>query len=199
MKGTQLGDYIQAVHYTDYAVGKLIEQLKANGLYDKTMIVLYGDHFGLQPQDNKPEDVSAKLGITYHERISRFNIPLIIHVPGASPRQVLKTAGGQVDIMPTVSNLLGISLKDENYSAFGHDLLNTERNVFGMRYYLPTGSFFNNDIMYVPGKSFESGTAVSLDSLQPVTDFSAFKTDYDYVLKLMSLSDQYVQSLPFRK
>ncbi|WP_255570193.1 LTA synthase family protein [Cohnella sp. CFH 77786] len=198
IQGTQLGDYLQAIHYTDYAIGELIKMLKANGLYDSTMIVLYGDHFGLQPQDNKPEDVSEKLGITYHERISRFNIPLIIHVPGTSPKKTIQTVGGQVDIMPTVANLLGISLKEENYMAFGHDLLNTEKNVFGMRYYLPTGSFFNNDVMFVPGKSFEDGTAVSLDTLKPVADFSKYKEDYDYVLKLMGLSDAYVQSLPKR-
>jgi len=198
IQGTQLGDYLQAVHYTDYAVGELIKQLKANGLYDSTMIVLYGDHFGLQPKDNPPEDVSKKLGITYHERISRFNIPLIIHVPGQAPKKVIKTVGGQVDIVPTVANLLGISLKQENFTAFGHDLLNTDKNVFGMRYYLPTGSFFNNDIIFVPGKTFEDGTAVSLDTLQPVPDFSAYRADYDYVLKLMGLSDAYVQSLPKR-
>lgn len=196
--GTQLGDYLEAVHYTDYAIGELIEMLKENDLYNDTMLVIYGDHFGLQPQDNDPKELSEKLGITYHERISRFNIPLIIRVPGDAPRQVIKTAGGQVDIMPTVANLLGISLKDEDYVAFGHDLLNTDGNVFGMRYYLPTGSFFNNEIMFVPGKSFEDGMAWSLDTMEPVPDFSAYRGDYDYVLKLMKLSDAYVESLPKR-
>jgi phosphoglycerol transferase MdoB-like AlkP superfamily enzyme len=195
--GTQLGDYLQAVHYTDYAIGELIKALKENGLYGDTMLVIYGDHFGLQPKDNDPEDVSRKLGITYHERISRFNIPLIVHVPGSQPK-VIRTVGGQVDIMPTIANLLGVSLKEENYTAFGHDLLNTEKNVFGMRYYLPTGSFFNNEVMFVPGKSFDDGTAVSLDTLQPVADISKYKEDYDYVKKLMSLSDAFVESLPKR-
>ncbi len=198
IEGTQLGDYLQAVHYTDYAVGELIRMLKKEGLYENTMIVLYGDHFGLQPQDNKPEDVSRKLGITYHERISRFNIPLIIHVPGESPRKVIETVGGQVDIVPTVSNLLGISLKEENYTVFGRDLLNVATNVIGMRYYLPTGSFFNNEVMFVPGKSFEDGTAVSLETLQPVEDIAKFKQDYDYVLNLMKLSDTFVEALPKR-
>ncbi len=196
--GTQLGDYLEAVHYTDYAIGELIKMLKENDLYNDTMLVIYGDHFGLQPQDNDPADLSEKLGITYHERISRFNIPLIIRVPGDAPRQVIQTVGGQVDIMPTIANLLGISLKDEDYVAFGHDLLNTHANVFGMRYYMPTGSFFNNDIMFVPGKSFEDGMAWSLDTMEPVPDFSAYRGDYDYVLKLMKLSDAYVESLPMR-
>ena len=80
----------------------------------------------------------------------------------------------------------------------GHDLLNVDRNVMGMRYYLPTGSFFNDEVMFVPGKGFDDGTAVSLKTLQPVTDISSYRTDYDYVLKLMKLSDEYVKLLPLR-
>lgn len=49
--------------------------------------------------------------------------------------------GGQLDILPTVANLLGLDLKAEGFTAFGHDLLNIERNVIGMRYYMPSGSF----------------------------------------------------------
>ncbi|MNW21351.1 hypothetical protein D3C71_2222220 [compost metagenome] len=67
-----------------------------------------------------------------------------------------------------------------------------------MRYYLPTGSFFNDEIMFVPGKGFEDGEAVSLDTLEPVKDFSSYKQDYDYILKLMGLSDEYVKLLPQR-
>lgn len=81
---------------------------------------------------------------------------------------------------------------------FGRDLLNTERNVIGMRYYLPTGSFLNDDILFVPGKGFEDGEAIRLDTLQPVADFSAYRDDYEYMLKLMALSDQYVKLLPKR-
>ena len=195
---TQLGDYLEAVRYADYAVGELIRALKVHGLYDNTMLVIYGDHFGLQPNDNDPQEVSAKLGIKYHERISRFNVPLIIHVPGDPPKRVIRTVGGQVDIMPTIANLLGISLKDEQFVSFGHDLLNVENNLIGMRYYMPTGSFFNNDIMFVPGKSFEDGTAVSLDTYEPVADFSRYRQDYDDVLEWMRLSDAYVESLPRR-
>jgi phosphoglycerol transferase MdoB-like AlkP superfamily enzyme len=198
MAGTQLGDYLQAVHYVDYAVGELIQMLKDNGLYEDTMIVIYGDHFGLQPQENKPEDISRKLGIAYHDLISRYNIPLIIHVPGKSPRQVIDRVGGQADILPTVANLLGISLKKENFLSFGSDLLNVKRNVVGVRYYMPTGSFFTDEIMFVPGISFDDGTAVDLNTLQPVEDISRFRSDYDYIMDLLSLSDTYVESLPRR-
>ncbi|MCJ8010514.1 LTA synthase family protein [Paenibacillus sp. KQZ6P-2] len=197
LKGTQLGDYLAAVNYTDYAIGTLIDQLKQNGMWDDTVLVIYGDHFGLQPQDNDPEMVSKALGIKYDPRVTRFNIPLLIHVPGVKGQEV-KQVGGQVDIMPTLANLMGISLKDEKFTAFGHDLLNIDHNIVGSRYYLPTGSFFNNEIMYVPGKTFEEGTAINLDTLEPVTDFAKYKSDYEYNLAQMKLSDEYVKLLPKR-
>ena len=197
LEGTQLGNYLIALNYTDYALGEFIKQLKASGMWDDTVLVAYGDHFGLQPKDNDPAWVSEQLGITYQERISRFNIPLFIHVPGVKGETIDKV-GGQVDIMPTVANLLGVSFKDRGYTAFGHDLLNVKNNVVGMRYYLPTGSFFNDEVMFVPGKGFDDGTAIDLKTLKPVEDISKYRKDYDYILSLMKLSDQYVRSLPKR-
>lgn len=197
LKGTQLGDYIMSVNYTDYALGLFIEELKASGLWENTMLVVYGDHAGLQSKDTDAEWASSQLGIKYDDLVSRFNIPLFIHVPGTKGKAV-DQVGGQVDIMPTVSNLLGISLMEKNYTAFGQDLLNIERNVIGMRYYLPTGSFFNNEILFVPGKGFEDGKAIDIRTMEPVTDFSAYRADYDYILELMQLSDDYVRLLPKR-
>ncbi|MGN7355914.1 LTA synthase family protein [Paenibacillus sp. SAF-054] len=197
LKGTQLGNYLAAINYTDYAIGTLIDQLKQNGMWEDTVLVIYGDHFGLQPQDNDPGMINKALGIKYDPRVTRFNIPLLIHVPGV-PGQEVKQVGGQVDILPTLANLLGVSLKDENFTAFGHDLLNIDNNIVGSRYYLPTGSFFNNEIMYIPGKTFEEGSAINLETLEPVTDFAKYKKDYDYNLAQMKLSDEYVKLLPKR-
>ncbi|BCG60660.1 LTA synthase family protein [Paenibacillus sp. URB8-2] len=198
LKGTMLGDYLTAINYTDYAIGTLIDGLKQNGLWDSTLLVFYGDHFGLQPQDVPPEQVEGALGVKYDSRISRFNIPLIIHMPGSERGKTVERTGGQLDIMPTLANLLGISLKREGVTPFGHDLLNIRRNVLGMRYYLPSGSFFNDDIMFVPGKSFQDGEAVSLKTLRPVADFAKYEQDYKYILQWMSLSDEYVKLLPKR-
>lgn len=196
--GTQLGNYLQAVHYTDKALGKLIQGLKDQGLWENTVLVLYGDHFGLQPNENAPADVSKKLGINYHPQITRFNIPLIIHAPGQEGKKVERT-GGQVDILPTVANLLGLSWSEDEFVPFGRDLLNSVRNVVGMRYYLPTGSFYNDDILFVPGKGFEDGTAYSLKTHEKVADFAKYKGDYDYILEWMKLSDEYVKQLPKHK
>ncbi|WP_308634223.1 LTA synthase family protein [Paenibacillus silvisoli] len=198
LEGTQLGNYLLGINYTDYAIGTLIDRLKAAGQWDNTVLVLYGDHFGLQPNDNDPAFIKKTLGIKYDPQVSRFNIPLIIHTPGETKGNVVERVGGQLDIMPTVANLLGISFADERFTAFGRDLLNIDRNVLGTRYYLPTGSFYNDDILFVPGKGFEDGTAINIRTLEPVTDLTPYRKDYDYIMKLMDVSDRYVKSLPKR-
>lgn len=198
MKGTQLGNYLEAINYTDYALGQFIEQLKEKGLWDNTMLVVYGDHSGVNPKETDGKEITSRLGIPYDNLVSRFNIPLFIHVPGQGEGKVVERIGGQIDILPTVANLMGISLKEQQFTAFGRDLLNTDNNVIGMRYYLPTGSFFNNDVLFVPGEVFDDGTAISLKSLQPVQVQSSYRKDYDYIMSLMKLSDEYVQLLPKR-
>ncbi len=198
LAGTQLGNYLTALNYTDYALGEFIKGLKEQGLWENTVLALYGDHFGMQSKDNDPAWVSEQLGIKYNDRISRFNIPFVLHVPGVQGK-TLEHVGGQIDIMPTLANVLGVSLKERGYTVFGQDLLNVTNNLIGMRYYLPTGSFFNNEIMFVPGEGFEDGTAIDLKTLEPVEDFSKYRRDYDYILELMKLSDTYVSQLPMRE
>ncbi|REK74947.1 LTA synthase family protein [Paenibacillus paeoniae] len=197
LSGTQMGHYVTAINYTDKALGEFIEQLKEKGIWEDTILVAYGDHFGLQIKENDSDWIEEVLGVKYDDQASRFNIPLLIHVPGVEGK-TMEGVAGQVDMMPTVANLLGISLKEEDHTVFGKDLLNTKKNVIGMRYYMPTGSFFNDDIMFVPGKGFEDGTAIDLKTLEPVKDFSKYRADYDYVLELMKLSDEYMKLLPKR-
>lgn len=198
MKGSYIGNYLTAINYTDYALGQFIEELKKQGIWDRTMLVVYGDHFGVNPKEVSDKEITDRLGVPYSNEVSRFNIPLIIHVPKQAESKIIERTGGQIDIMPTAANLLGISLQEKQFLALGRDMLNTDNNVVGMRYYLPTGSFFNNEVMFVPGEGFDDGTAISLKTLQPVPMKEAYRKDYNYILSLMKLSDEYVQLLPKR-
>ncbi|MDP4098685.1 LTA synthase family protein [Paenibacillus sp. P96] len=199
LQAQPLGDYLTAANYADYALGTFIDGLKKNGLWEKSVVVVYGDHFGLNRKKFKAKEVSQALGIAYHRHITRFNVPLMIHLPGQSGR-VVEQVGGQVDILPTVANIMGIDLAKEGFTAFGHDLMNIDHNLIGIRYYLPTGSFFNNDILFIAGKKgISDGKAVSIRTLQPIKDLSPYKSDFEYIKKWMKLSDRYVKELPERK
>ncbi len=46
--------YVQTARYLDEALGEFFNWLKETGLYDKSMIVLYGDHYGISNNHKKP-------------------------------------------------------------------------------------------------------------------------------------------------
>ncbi|WP_182378162.1 LTA synthase family protein [Nocardioides sp. WS12] len=193
LEGTEVGAYLQAQNYADHALGLFIRGLKQTGLWDKSLFVAYGDHAGLNGKETVG-DVRS-LGVDYAFE-HRFKTPLVIHVPGGEPSRSDHVAS-QVDILPTIANLLGISLAEERFVAFGVDLLNTGGHAFGERFHAPTGTFVNDQAIFAPGRGFDDGSATSLTdgSSYPIT---GMRDDYDYVLDLMDLSDAYVRSLPKR-
>ena len=91
--------YDGEILYTDTHIGRVIDDLKAKGLYDKTVIVVTGDH----------GEGFGEHGVEfhgYHLYSAQTKVPLIIRVPGMPPRRAL-TPAGHVDIMPTLVNLAG--------------------------------------------------------------------------------------------
>lgn len=198
LNDTQLGHYLQAMHYTDQQLGKFMEQLESKGLREESIVAIYGDHFGLQQKDNDPEWVSRQLGIDYHDTITRMNIPFIISVPDTAG-EVVEQVGGQIDMLPTILNLLGIDESQSELMLFGSDLLNTDSNTIGVRYYLPKGSFFNDELLFIPGTGFEDGTAISLATHEQLQYDESLKKDYNYIMELMSMSDLYTSNYPRRE
>ena len=165
---TLFGNYIQAVHYTDEAIGEFINYLKELGLYDNSIIALYGDHFGIDCKNEAAEQVKAFLGrdYTYNEML---NIPLIIHIPGSGIHETVETTGGQVDFMPTVLNLLGIS--GENLVMFGHDLLQAGSGFVASQTYMLKGSFIDDEKVFEMARTgiFEDSKAWDRKTGEPVS------------------------------
>lgn len=195
-QGTLVGDYLKAISYTDSTIEKLVNDLKIEGMWENTLLVIYGDHFGLQPRGLKENDFKLLKELIRHDYtfLDQFNIPLIVSVGGQSYGRVVDTIGSQIDIMPTIANMIGLNL--ENFIHFGQDLVNFPNNLFGVRYYMPTGSFFNNHIAFKPGENFSDGEAYDVQTGKAISDFSPYKTDYNRIFKLLQLSDNYINSLP---
>lgn len=91
--------YDNEIRFTDYHIERVFKTLRELGLYNKTAIVIAGDHgegFG---------EHGIKLH-GYHLYEAQTNVPLIIHIPGAKAKQISMPAG-LVDIVPTLVNLGG--------------------------------------------------------------------------------------------
>ena len=197
IKGTLTGDYLQSLHYVDGEIQRFIKGLQEKGLYDNSVIVLYGDHFGLGADtiSKKEKDFLGQVIGHPYSMIDQFHIPLIIHASGlqGGTNQQL---GGQVDFMPTVAGLLAID--PNQYVHFGEDLFQVNRNFFGMRFYLPTGSFFTDHRLFIPGTGFEDGRMMDLLTGKEIKTTHRDRALFQRILELETLSDQYLKSLPTR-
>ena len=197
-EGTFVGDYIRSQNYADFALGQFIEQLKKDGLWDNSLVIVYGDHLGLPIYSltNGDKELMKEIYGREYASSDMINIPLIIHGEGLKPA-VMKQVGGQVDILPTVANLAGLSL--ENQLHFGQDLLNQkDNNLLPERYYLPSGTFINKSTLFIPGNGFEDGTRHPLPG-NTQEETAASKAEFDRALKLLHLSDSYLRQLPEHK
>ncbi|GAA4707329.1 LTA synthase family protein [Brevibacillus fulvus] len=187
--GTFLENYLLATHYADRALGQFIDQLKQDQLWDDTLFVVYGDHFGFPlDQANKRKSlVTSMLGRDYTIR-DVFNVPFIVKVPHQQTGEVRENVGGQVDVLPTLANLLGIPLDKQIH--FGTDLLNSHRNLLGERFYMPEGSFINDHVIHVDGKQPYN---VPLDE-QGIGYEPA--EDKQRIQQLLKMSEEYMDALP---
>src|SRR5665648_213203 len=125
LEGAKLGGYFESLHYTDQQIGAFIAKLEKDGLLDNTAIALYGDHTGVHKfyddeikQLKNPESWWLE---------GQMQVPLIIYSKGMTGEEI-KTVGGQIDIMPTLAELMGVDRNEYQGTAMGRNLLNTHKN-----------------------------------------------------------------------
>ncbi|WP_424766551.1 LTA synthase family protein [Paenibacillus sp. sgz302251] len=194
-ENTFVGDYVRAQNYADFALGQFIDDLKARGIWDNSLILLYGDHLGLPiySLDRDDKELMAEIYGREYSYTDMINIPLVVASTGLTEPKVFDQLGGQVDVLPTIANLLGFSLDDHIH--FGQDLFNQTYNVLPQRYYLPTGSFLSSKELFMSGSGYEDGKHYSLAG-DGITEQEATEDEYQRALELLNLSDSYVSQLP---
>ncbi|MCL1696783.1 MULTISPECIES: LTA synthase family protein [unclassified Lysinibacillus] len=175
-------NYFQTARYADEAIEQVFNQLKESGLYDNSMIVLYGDHYGISDNHNKAMEQIIGKEITPYESANLQRVPLFIHVPGMQGG-TNHTYGGQTDLLPTLLHLLGIDT--QKFVQFGSDLLSKEHDeVVPFR----NGGFVSPTIYSINEKYYDNQTGLLLDDSQ--LEFA--KTIKDKVDRKLQLSDKVV-------
>jgi lipoteichoic acid synthase len=116
LRDTTLGNYLQAVHYTDRALGGFIEALRRSGRLERSLLVVYGDHSAALDLAPHEERLLASQLPALRNADSRFRrwwlrsrIPLLIRLPAAVATGERLHPTGLVDLAPTVLPLLGVS------------------------------------------------------------------------------------------
>lgn len=123
-----VNNYFLTAHYLDNSLKEFFDYLKSSGIYDNSMIVLYGDHYGLSNSQN-PE-LAPLLGVdannwTDFNNSQMQKVPFMIHMKGLKGG-INHTYGGEIDVLPTILHLAGINTKQ--YVQLGSDLLSKQHN-----------------------------------------------------------------------
>ncbi len=153
--------YIQTVRYQDETLKRFVEKLKEEGLYENSIIVLMGDHYGIS--ENHNEALAKFLGkdaITPFDTIQLQRVPFFIHMPGITDQypKLISDISGQIDVKPTLLHLLGINTT--GMIQFGQDLFSPERTPFAV---LRNGSFITEDFISVSSICYDRQTGVEVD------------------------------------
>lgn len=189
---TKFGDYLQTVRYTDEAIGQFISDLKEAGLYNNTVFALYGDHHGLNcNMEDVKESVGNFIGREY-DYDEMLNVPMLIHIPDSNVKETIHTTGGHIDFLPTIANIMGLSL--DNTLILGKDIVNSDEGFVAFTTYLFEGSFANNDVIFQMSREevFEHSRAWRIGTNEEV-DVMPYREEYEKALLLKKTSKEILE------
>ena len=123
-------NYFVTAHYLDQSLQEFFSYLDKTGLAKKSIIMIYGDHYGISNSENK--NLASVLGKnaddwTDFDNVQMQRVPLMFVIPGSGGHGgIYSTYGGEIDVLPTLLHLLGISTK--RYIQFGTDLFSSRHD-----------------------------------------------------------------------
>ena len=187
-KDETINGYFQTANYLDSAIKAFFDYLKESGLYEKSIIVIYGDHYGISNSRN-PE-LAPLIGKT-SENWSNYDnamlqrVPFMVVMPGYEKGQIINTYGGQIDILPTLEHILGI--ESSSFLQVGQDLLSPDhQEIVAFRtansFVTPKYTSYDGRIYYT-----ESGLEISNLDEQAQTELEIVRQAASQQLKI---SDQ---------
>ena len=158
-KDTFFGEYLEAANYADYAFGLFIDSLKEAGLYDDTVIILYGDHNGLEMYNEEmidflkqinPEINTVDLQLNYIRLLAGMRLPGITNLNIEKPISKL-------DVKPTICYLVGV---DDNFS-LGTNMFAKKDFICLNNEKIVTSRYFYNQYWYV----IDTGEELDLNNI----------------------------------
>ncbi|MEG2173717.1 MAG: sulfatase-like hydrolase/transferase [Desulfovibrionaceae bacterium] len=101
----------------DKQVGKLLDSIRAQGLWDETMIVITSDHGQPMGKGEHGHGIMRKCRPWPYEEL--VHVPLMMHIPGEEGGKRVKGFVQNVDIAPTLLAALGLYSPDAADGGYG--------------------------------------------------------------------------------
>lgn len=193
LEGTKLGNYIKSAHYADVALGEFFDSINNSDVMKNTVFVMYGDHdaklnrsefnryynYNFETGEIKSTDDPTYINYDYYQNELNRKTPLIIWSKNKKLRTEIKYPMGMIDVLPTISNMLGI----KNVFALGHDIFETKNdNIVPF----PNGNYLTKKVYYNASK----------EEYMPLTnepiDENYIKECKDYTENIIELSNDII-------
>lgn len=125
-----MGDYLQAIHYTDRQLGLFLEALEQNGTLENTLVVVIGDHGGIHKYyPHWVDDLSPEACEDWFlAEEEPYTLPMLLYSSDIADPHVVNVIGGQVDMLPTLLSFMGVQDSRTAQVFFGRDLTATQRS-----------------------------------------------------------------------
>ncbi len=94
------GRYLNTFHYTDYALGRFFDMIRNREYFKNTVFFIFADTGNNRTPASKVEE--------FERSENEFHIPLLIYDPADETGRTVGDVAGQVDLAPTVLDMLGI-------------------------------------------------------------------------------------------
>lgn len=124
-----INGYFATANYLDSSIKAFFDYLKESGLYKNSIIVLYGDHYGISNSRNPAlAPLLGKNSETWssYDNAMLQRVPYMVVVPGMDKGGIIDTYGGEIDMLPTLEHLLGI--ESNKFLQVGQDMLSPEHD-----------------------------------------------------------------------
>ncbi|HTY07890.1 MAG TPA: sulfatase-like hydrolase/transferase, partial [Candidatus Edwardsbacteria bacterium] len=122
-------EYQRALRYSDFALGRFFAAARATAWYDSTVFVIVGDHTTSPSQ---------------HDFRSIFLVPCLVLAPGLVQPGRTSRIASQVDLLPTVLDLLDLPA---THAATGRSLLDTARSRCAVEWYGGRFALFTDSLL----------------------------------------------------
>jgi len=131
------------VKYTDWAIGRFIEAARAKPWFDETLFVIVADHCA---------SVAGKTRLP----VSGYRIPLVLYAPRLVKPGVFEPVMSQVDVPPTILDLLQVDGDDHFFGRSVFELPAAPRRAFVSNY--QSLGYLREDVLTVllPGRKVEA-------------------------------------------
>ncbi len=96
--------YLNELLYMDWAITSVLDELKATGLLEKTLVVITSDHGEMLGENRGP------IGHGWRVTPELANVPLIVLDPERAGYRVNQAVGSHIDLLPTILDTLNIPI-----------------------------------------------------------------------------------------